>query len=402
MKILLVHEFYQSPGGEDEVFDREKKLLLAAGHEVIEYVRHNSEIEDYGWWRTATLAARTVWAWDSYAAIRQLLQERRPDVAHFHNTFPLISPAAYYACRREGVPVVQSLHNPRLFCPAATCHRNSTVCQRCLGKMFPWPSIVHGCYRRSRLQTTAVAAMIGVHKIAKSWACVVNRYIVFTEFYRQKFVEAGLPADKIVVKPHFVEEPGVRHRTRDYALFIGRLAPEKGVLTLLAAWRSLGAIPLKIRGEGPLAASVREASRTSAVQLIGRLNRSVLTHLLRGARFLVWPSEGHYETFGCVAAEAFACGIPVIASASGAMEEMVTNGHVGLTFRPGDPGDLAAKVTWACTHQKEMETMGRQARREYEAKYAAERNYRMLIHVYEQAIRSCHADQTVSDLTSLS
>jgi len=392
VKILLVHNRYQWAGGEDEVFRRERALLTAGGHEVIDYVRDNEEIARYRWAEKATLALRTTWARDSYKAIRSVMKQHKPDVVHFHNTFPLISPAAYYACRKEGVPVVQSLHNPRIFCPASTCYRDLRNCQDCLGKTVPWPSVLHGCYRRSRLQSAVVASMIAVHRVLKSWDRLVDRYVVFTEFYRRKFVEAGLPSAKIVVKPHFVEDCGVQPSAGRYALFIGRLAPEKGLVTLLDAWKRLAHIPLKIRGEGPLLSRVMEASETSAVQLVTRLDRSDLTRLLQGARFLVWPSEGYCETFGCVAAEAFACGVPVIASGIGVMEELVTDGQTGLTFRPGDPGDLAAKVNWAWTHQEEMEAMGRQARKEYEAKYTADRNYTMLMDIYEQAIRTCRAD----------
>lgn len=401
MKILLSHNRYQQPGGEDAVVRRERALLIAGGNTVVEYSRDNDEIRHYGRFSKATLGARTVWAWDTYSQLRSLFRREKFDLAHFHNTFPLISPAAYYACRHSGVPVVQSLDNPRLFCPAATCCRASTTCQQCLGKTFPWPSVLHGCYRRSRLQTAAVATMIAVHKMLKSWTRMVDRYMVATDFYRRKFVEAGLPADKVVVKPHFVEDPGVRQRTGDYALFIGRLAPEKGVPTLLAAWKSLDGIPLKIRGEGPLTANVSEASRTSAVQLVGRLDRSELTRLLQGARFLVWPSEGYYETFGCVAAEAFACGVPVLASATGMMDQMVTNGHTGLTFRPSDPQDLAAKVTWAWTHEAEIDIMGHNARKEYEAKYTPDQNYTMLMDVYKQAVRNCEAARIVPAFASL-
>ncbi len=391
MKILLVHNKYQIPGGEDEVFRRERDLLVSAGHEVIEYVRDNSEIAGYHWWQQATLPFRTIWARDSYKAVRSVLKQHTPDVVHFHNTFPLISPAGHYACREEGAPVVQSLHNPRMFCPASTCYRDLRNCQDCLGKAVPWPSVVHGCYRRSRLQSAVVASMIAAHRMLKSWDRLVDRYIVFSEFYRCKFVEAGLPSDKIVVKPHFVEDYGLQPSGGHYALFIGRLALEKGLLTLQDAWRTLAHIPLKIRGEGPLLSRVVEACATPAIQLVGRLDRPSLVRLLQGARFLVWPSEGYYETFGCVAAEAFACGVPVIASAVGVMKEMVTEGQTGLTFRPGDSDDLAAKVNWAWTHQEEMAAMGRRARKEYEAKYTAERNYTMLMDIYEQAIRTRRA-----------
>jgi len=388
MKILVVHNHYQRPGGEDVVARTEKELLNARGHQVVEYVRHNDEIAGYGPWRKATLAARIVWAWDSHREIRALLERERPHIAHFHNTFPLISPAAYYACRYAGVPVVQSLHNPRLVCPAATFQRNHRVCQDCLGRKFAWPAMLHACYRGSRAETFVVAAMLTIHWQLRTWNRLVDRFIVCTDFYRRKFVEAGLPAEKIAVKPHFVEDYGVRPTARTYALFVGRLAPEKGVDTLLKAWRKLSRIPLGVRGEGPLEGNVQRLAEESggAVQLLSRLARSELVGLMQGARFLVWPSEGYYETFGYVAAEAFSCGIPVVASRVGVAEEIVEDGRTGLHFTPGDPQDLAAKVEWAWTHPAEMEAMGRAARAEYEGKYTAERNYPMLMEIYRKAL----------------
>jgi glycosyltransferase involved in cell wall biosynthesis len=388
MKILIVHNFYQLPGGEDTVLRNETELLVAAGHEVTSYIRDNDEIKQYRWREKATLPARTLWAWDSYAGIRGLLERSKCDVAHFHNTFPLVSPAAYYACREVGVPVVQSLDNPRLFCPGATCLRIRRACQDCLHKKIPWPGVLHACYRESRVQSAVVAAMLVLHRCLMSWQKLVDCYLVATEFYRRKFVEAGLPAEKVVVSPHFVNDHGVRKDFGSYALYVGRLATEKGVDTLLDAWTGLRHIPLMIRGDGPLSHKVQHLARESggAAQLLPRLDREEMAGVMRGARFLVWPSEGYYETFGYVAAEAFSCGVPVLASRTGVMEEMVADERTGLHFTPGNAGDLAAKVEWAWTHTEEMAVMGRAARAEYEAKYTPERNYSMLMEAYQLAI----------------
>ncbi len=389
MKILLVHNSYQQPGGEDEVFANERDLLRSAGHEVVEYVRDNDEIRDYGIWNKATLSLRTVWAWDSARELRELLKREKPDLAHFHNTFPLISPAAYFVCREFVVPAVQTLHNPRLLCPAATLFRDGHLCDECMGKSFSWPGIVHACYRNSRIQTGVVAGMLAIHRGLGTWEKGGFIFICSTEFYRKKFIEGGLSAEKIALKPHFIApDPGIRQGGGEYALFIGRLAPEKGVRTLLEAWKSLRGRPIKIRGEGPLLADVRSLQGQSDLEIIPRLERTELTSLIKGARFLVWPSEGYYETFGLAAVEAFACGVPVIASRVGAMEEIVADGRTGLHFTPGNADDLAAKVEWAFTHPKEMEAMGLEARAEYEAKYTAERNYQMLMEIYQHTIET--------------
>src|SRR6266513_1862632 len=181
MKLLLVHNRYRQPGGEDEVFYRESELLRSAGHEVLEYTPNNGEVVEDGIWNKVKIGARTLWAWDSAAQLRSVLRRERPELAHFHNTFPLISPAAYYTCRQEGIPVVQSLHNSRLICPAATLYRNGSACEDCLGKTVPWPGVVHACYHNSHLQTATVAGMLVGHRILRTWKEQVDAYIVFTE-----------------------------------------------------------------------------------------------------------------------------------------------------------------------------------------------------------------------------
>jgi len=388
MKVLLVHNRYQLPGGEDVVFARERDLLRDAGHQVIEYVRSNNEIAESGPWGRAAIALKTIWSWETERELRGILAREKPHVAHFHNTFPLVSPAAFYACRDAGVPAVQTLHNARLVCPGADLTRDGRPCEDCVGKL-PWRGIVHGCYRDSRVETTVVAAAMSFHRSYGTWRDLVSTYIVPTEFYRSRFIQGGIPAHKIVVKPHFVSpDPGVAFGG-DYALFIGRLAPEKGVKTMIAAWRSLADVPLKIVGEGPLRGDVLDFMRERGhVDLISRLDRAALVELIKGARFLVWPSEGYYETFGLVAIEAFACGVPVIASDTGVMKEMVKDAFTGLHFVAGDPESLAQKVRWAWEHPSQLVAMGHNARANYEAKYTDKDNYEMLMSIYARESRA--------------
>jgi glycosyltransferase involved in cell wall biosynthesis len=310
-------------------------------------------------------------------------------VAHFHNTFLRISPSAYYACRAAGVPVVQTLHNYRLLCPAATFYRAGGVCEACLGRLVPWPGVVHSCYRGSPAASGVVTAMLTTHNLLRTWTRLVDVYIALTEFARQKFIEGGLPAEKIIVNPNFVDpDPGLRESDGSYALFVGRISPEKGVRLLLRAWQGLKGKPLKIVGNGPLIDEVRafvQQQRLECVEVLGPHPREEVLSLMKQARFLVFPSEW-YECFPLTIAEAFACGVPVIASRLGAMAEIIEEGRSGLHFTPGDPEDLLAKVEWAYTHPPEMVQMGRRARQEFEAKYTAERNYERLRNVYGLAI----------------
>jgi glycosyltransferase involved in cell wall biosynthesis len=390
VKILIAHNFYQQRGGEDGVMERESGILLSNGHEILNYFRRNNEIQDYSLLQKIRLASETVWAPDTYGSLRRILRDERPAIAHFHNTFPLISPAAYYACAEAGVPVVQTLHNYRLLCPSATLMRDGKVCEACLGRSVPWPGVVHACYRDSRPVTAAVAAMLAVHRTMGTWREKVDVYVALTEFARKKFVESGLPAERIVVKPNFVaHDPGKKRRKAEYALYLGRLSEEKGPLVLLEAWLRLGGqIPLRIAGDGPLKEKLgREiwAGRLYGVELLGQVGSKEIPGLLQGARFLVLPSVC-YENFPMTIAEAFACGVPVIASRLGSMAEIVADGKTGLHFAAGDEADLAAKVEWAWAHSEEMEEMGRASRREFEEKYTSEANYKRMMEIYAMAM----------------
>ena len=387
LRVISVYNRYLNRGGEEEVFELEGKLLDEHGHDVTLVTEdvHNPEglIESTG------LASDVIWSRNWHARFGALLKTKKPQLVHVHNFFPTISPSIYYACRDAGVPVVQSLHNPRLLCPAATFYRDGHTCEDCLGRFIPWPSVFHGCYQNSRIRTSVVATMLTVHRFLDTWQDLVDIFIVFTDFYRRKFIQGGLPGNKIMVKPHFVDpDPGLHSNRGNYALFMGRLSPEKGVRTLLNAWKQLGNIPLKIRGNGPLLEEVQIAAQgnNSIEVLPDRLLPREWADLMTGARFLVWPSEGYYETFGLVAIEAFAFGLPVIASRIGAMTETVADQQTGLHFTAGDSEDLARKVAWAWTHQEEMDVIAQNARCEYEAKYTAERNYEMLVDIYQRAI----------------
>ena len=389
MKVLLVHNSYQQPGGEDIVFEQERRLLEGAGHEVVTYRRSNWEIVAYSPLRRLALAPRTLWNGDSRREVLDLLRREKPDVAHVHNTFIMISPAIFSACQEAGVPVVQTLHNYRFFCPTATFFRSGKVCEECLHHSL-WRGVEHACYHGSRAQTAVVALMLALHQRRETWARGVDGFICLTEFARRKFMEGGLPAEKLFVKPNFVHpDPGARSGDGDYALFVGRLSPEKRVSTLLAAWSRLPKpIPLRVVGGGPEREELEaqtEQLKLRSVQFEGQLPRPQTLAALNGARFLVFSSEW-YENFPVTIGEAYACGTAVICSRLGAMQEIVHDGRTGLHFNPGDPDDLARKVDWAWNHPDEMREMGRQARREYEMKYTAEKNYPMLMEIYQRAI----------------
>jgi len=389
MKICLIHNFYQLYGGEDHVYGVEKKLLTDHQHEVLEFTRHNDEIREFNGFQKAALIGTSTYNSRVKQAFRQFVKENRPDILHFHNTFPLISPAVYGVGKELNIPVVQSIHNYRFFCANGLFYREGNVCEDCFGKSFPWPAVTHRCYRNSRLQSFTVATMQAFHQQRKTWQKEIDVLIVLTEFGKQKLLQAGFPAEKIQVKPHFVNlDPGYSAKTREYALFVGRLSEEKGGETLLKSWRTVDDIPLKIIGDGPFLKKLRhDAAQMNLenVEFWGRKPPEEVTLAMQKALFLIVPSEC-YETFGLVAAEAFACGTPVIASRLGAMGEIVKDGYNGLHFTPGNAEDLAAKVQWAWEHREQIKEMGQKARKEYEARYTAERNYQLLMDIYQRVI----------------
>lgn len=383
MNIVLCHNHYQQPGGEDRTFADEARLLESHGHAVTCFTLHNDDIAAMSRWE---LARKTLWNSESYRGLREVIQRAQPQVMHCTNTFPLISPAAYYAARDEQVPVVQSLHNYRMFCANSLFLRDGRVCEDCLGKRVPWPAVLHGCYRESHLATAGVTAMVGLHRWKKTWLDTVQLYCTPTEFARQKFIAGGLDPERVVVKPNFVaEDMGEGNGEGDYAVFVGRLSPEKGVEVLLDAWRRLpGETTLRIVGDGPLADRVAEAaSRDKRIQWSGRKTARQVGQILGHARCVVLPSIC-YETFGRTVIEAYCKGTPVIASGQGAIAELVDEGQTGYLFEMGSTSQLIECLR-RLDSPEVCRRMRQQARRAFERRYTAAHNYKLLMQVYDRA-----------------
>lgn len=379
MKILVSHNAYQMRGGEDEVVDAEISLLRSYGHEVLAYRRHNDELQELG---KVAAGFSTFWSRRSFSEIQQACKDFSPDVIHAHNTFPLISPSLYWAADTCSVPVVQTLHNFRLLCPQATFLRQGKICEDCLGKGL-WRAVERKCYRDSYTQTAVLAGMLSLHRSLGTFRHKVTRYIALNEFCRDKFIQGGLPADRIRIKPNFsISGRSAASPSRRGGLYVGRLSAEKGVDVLVEAAGTLAQAEIEIIGSGPLETAVKDAfgERWVGFQPLDRIFER-----MNSALFLVLPSVC-YESSPRTITEAFSCGLPVIASRLGALPEIVNDGVTGLLFTPGDSTDLAAKIAWACAHPERMEVMGKAARQEYEAKYTPEANYRTLLDIYHDAI----------------
>lgn len=386
MNVLMLHNSYVFHGGEDESFAAEALMLRDAGHRVETIHLKNEEVRGLA---AVEVALEAIWSPKSYKLVDAKLSERKFDVMHVQNFFPKLSPSVYSAARKHGVAVVQSLRNYRLLCPSTTLFRDGKICEDCLHKAFKYPGVVHGCYRNSVMSSGAVAAMTGIHALKGTWREAVDLYISLSESSRAKFVEAGLPAEKIIVKGNVVHpDPGVGDGRAGYVLFAGRLTQEKGLPTLLAAWERLETPPaLKIVGDGPLAAEVEAfCARHANAEWLGTKSAAEVYELMGAAALLVFPSEW-YEPFGRVAIESFAKGTPVVASNMAAMAEIVEDGRTGMLFRPRDAEDLAGKLRWAAGHPAELREMRVAARRCYEEKYTVAQNCKQLIGAYELAGR---------------
>jgi glycosyltransferase involved in cell wall biosynthesis len=383
MRVLVAHNSYQQRGGEDAVVENECALLATEGIEVDLLRVSNDDISGLA---AKLRAARDV-AYDraSLALVAERIRTFRPDVLQVHNFFPRLTPAVYDAAREARVPVVQTLHNFRVACAAATFMRDGQVCELCLGRA-PLPAIRHRCYRGSLAGSIAVARMIDTHRRRRTWATKVDRFFALTEFAKAKFVAAGLPAERIIVKPNFAPAPvlpgldtGKNLRERHGALFVGRLSVEKGLPHLVEAWRHVD-YPLRIAGTGPLADAIRSAAPPS-VTFLGSLERDAIAAEMAAAAFLIVPSVW-YEGFPMVVAEAYAAGLPVLASRIGSLAEIVAEGETGRLFAPGNPDDLIRVVHGVLADRERLAGWSEGARRAFLERYSAAAVGRILFETY--------------------
>ena len=418
MTILVVHNRYRVRGGEDGVFETECRLLEEAGHWVVKYEKSNRDIPDRG--GRLGLALRTIWNPRTYREIRAIIRAEKPDVVHCHNTFPLVSPSVYWAAAREGVPVVQTLHNYRLACLNGYLFRDGHICEDCLGRA-PWRGLRRRCYRGSFGGSFALFAMLAVHRLLGTWRRKVTRYVALTDFAKAKFVAAGLPADKLVVKPNAFAPPaqtrpdpapgsrdlgipesrGQNPRIREpenpalRVIYLGRLSPEKGVDILIRAWSlfrrgaadhsSLVTRPssLVIVGDGPECKALESlAGGDPSVRFLGLLPREQALAELSSASLLVFPSLW-YETFGLTILEAASQGVPAVVTNVGGQSSLVQDGVTGRYVPPGDPAALAAALRELLAEPAALRRMGAAARAAFEASDCApSRNLARLLAIY--------------------
>jgi glycosyltransferase involved in cell wall biosynthesis len=392
MRVLLVHEYYRERGGEDVAFETDAELLRDAGHEVECLTIYNSDIRESSPLQRLKLLKATIWSDDVSGRVSEAVARHRPEVVHFHNTFPLVSPAAFPAAKRQGAAVVATLHNYRLLCANASLFREGHICEDCVGSALPVAGVLNACYRGSRSQSAAVAAMLMFHKRRMTWLRDVDRLISPSHFLRSKLIEGGFPASHISVRPNAVlaPTPVQEQAHRDGFLYVGRLATNKGLETLLEAWEHDGSLPsLRIAGSGEMGPRVQAVAEAQPhrVKFLGALPGDEVMVEMQRARALVFPSIW-YENQPMTILEAYANGLPVIASRLGAMEELVSDGETGLLFTPGDAADLREKAGWAAAHAGKMAVMGVRAQAEFESRFSPDASLAALVSIYEEVVAS--------------
>jgi len=398
LKILLAHNHYQSgsPSGEDIVFRMERELLEQAGHTVVTYQRSNDEI-GASFAARCSVALEAIWSSRTHGEMTELLRRERPDIAHFHNTFPLISPSAYRACQEMHVPVVQTLHNYRLICAGALLLRNGQPCEDCVGRS-PWKGVAHGCYRDSKSATAGTAAMLHFNRLRGSYERDVDSYIALTEFAKARFIRGGLPAEKLVLRSNYMlDVPAVGTGEGGYALYAGRLTTEKGVHTLIRAWRDIPDLPLKIVGDGALRPVLEMEARRdgSDIEFLGFRPRNEVAELMRGAVLAVIPSECYEGAFPLAAIEALATGTPVVASALGGLDEVIAAPDNGVKFIAGQPHSLRAAVLTLIQDEALLRQARVNNRRLFEERFAPGRALATLMDLYQRLLHQRQSRQPV-------
>jgi glycosyltransferase involved in cell wall biosynthesis len=385
--VLIVHNRYRSaqPSGENAVVEEELRLLREHGVDAELFTVESDEIAGWPPHRRAALPATVVWSRRGAGLVTAAIERQRPDVVHFHNTFPLLSPAALLAAHRTGVAVVKTLHNFRPLCPAGTLFRDGSVCEECVGRA-PLPALRHACYRGSRLATAPLALADAIHGRARTWQRAVDRFILPSEFARSRYLAAGWPADQMVVKFNTAPEPEARREGPGRGFVcLARLGPEKGVDVLLSAWARAfpdGGEGLTVIGSGDLEARLRaQAAGLAGVEFTGQLPGAEALARVREARAVVMPSVW-YEVFPRTVVEAYSLGVPVVASRLGSLAEIVREGQTGTLFGVGDPASLAGEL--AAFDDDRSLTLGLGARAAYERLFHPDVTTARLLGIYEQ------------------
>jgi glycosyltransferase involved in cell wall biosynthesis len=383
MKVLLIHNKYRFRGGEETVFDATAALLKSRGVHV-STLQRDSRASERSLFRKACAFVSGIYSPSMYGFISSLIMQEKPDIVQVHNLYPLFSPSVLVACHRTGVPAVMVCHNYRLTCPAGGHLSGGNICERCIGGREHW-CILRNCTGEI-LKSVAYALRSYTARQLQLFHKNVTLFIALSEFAKARLVDNGFEYDRIVVLPNMIS---VRHSPVDplggrYIAFAGRISPEKGLDTLLAAAAQLPDIPLRLAGEGPIMSRLVRCA-TPNVEFMGHLRRPDMSAFYRSARFLVLPSKW-FEGCPMVISEAMSYGLPVVASRIGGLPELVEDGVTGLLFEPGNIEELACKMKLLWEDGELCQKMGRKGREKAIRDYGEGVYYDRLMTTFERAM----------------
>lgn len=383
--ILVVHNYYQIPGGEDAVVSNEIKMLKDNGHKVILYKRSNSELKMMNKLKKLALPLTTIFNPKTYIDIRKIIKKENIDIVHVHNTLGLISPAVYYAAVSMKIPVVQTMHNFRLLCPGATLYRSGAICEECLEKGMSC-ALKHNCYRGNKIQTLACVISTKTNQILGIYKRIC--YIALTEFNKRKLLNMKqIDSDRIYIKPNFTYEINIKKSVKEYYLFIGRIEEIKGVRLILDAFEKLKTKRIVFAGTGTDLEKYKKYVRDREldnISFIGFIDKEHLGNIISKAKAVIVASQW-FETFGMVVVEAFSAHTPVIVGNIGNVCNLVDDGVNGVKFDYNSSDSLVNAILRF--EQSNVEELGDEAYKKYLEEFSVKRNYDILNRIYNDIKR---------------
>lgn len=382
--ILLVHNYYQIPGGEDSVLENEKKMLQEKGNKIVLYTRSNSELKTMSKISKVLLPLSTIFNFRTYIEVKKIIKQEQIDIVHVHNTLNLISPSIYYAAISCGVPVIQTVHNFRLLCPGATFYRDGHICEDCVSNGLHC-AIKYSCYRKSKIQTMACVINTKIHRITGIYGKI--NYICLTEFNKNKLLKLKqVKEDNIFIKPNFVESNNIfipKEKRNNQFIFVGRLDELKGIVILFEAWKLMGktAPKLIVCGVGPMEKWCKEFIKTNDINidLKGFVPNNEARKFIANSKALILPTQW-FEGFPMSIVESYSVGTPVIASDIGNTGCIVIEGVTGYKFK----SDSKSSLVSAINRLNENENIYDTTINEYRNRYTKETNYSILSRIYQK------------------
>ena len=393
MRVLIMHNAGDSalPSGELAVARAEAQALRERGVSAYLHVINNDGVHHLFSLNTIITGLNLFWSYSSFRRTTELIDKYRPDIVHFHGVLPLLTPSSFLACKKKGVPVVQTLHNFRWVCVEGGFFRNNRYCEICM-QGSGWQGAFYGCSRGSRLISFPLWLVNLFYRksgLLYSW---VDRFITVSEFVKDKYIEAGFPADKIQVKynaaPNRPEGlPFVKGSERSGITFVGRIAPAKGTRIIKVIIRSIK-LPVNIIGDGPDLPDLKQYCQSYNlynVKFWGQISHKDVLKIISSSQCVVVPSVCG-ETFSLAAVEAMACGTSVIASSLGGVVELINKSQGGVTVDADEPGAFVETIYELAKHPERIEQMGSAGRRYVKEKLTGTIITAKLISIYQELI----------------